>query len=102
VQTTVWMGAHRKVSNGRSFGLMRELFRLFVTDDANARNFHRMRPAEQTREFSEVCSSILPTHGAKPKAGAAAGAEARVPLQRIQKSNETREVTVTTNMLVLS
>jgi hypothetical protein len=41
---------------------MREFFRLFVTDDANARNFHRMRPAEQTREFSEVCSSILPTH----------------------------------------
>jgi hypothetical protein len=30
--------APRKV---RSFGLMRELFRLFVTDDANARNFHR-------------------------------------------------------------
>jgi hypothetical protein len=53
--------AHRKVSK-EFWANMRELFRLFVTDDANARNFHRMRPAEQTREFSEVCSSILPTH----------------------------------------
>ena len=41
---------------------MRELFRLFVTDDANARNFHRMRPAEQTREFSEVCSLLYTIH----------------------------------------
>ena len=43
---------------------MREIFRL-VTYDANALNFHRVRPAEQTREIHEVCSSILPTQAAE-------------------------------------